>query len=283
MASSKRRQRLVLLAKQAGSSREIVAIMKGVAVLHVELTVEERELLYCGYKHMVDCRRDMWQYLKRKHECEGNDLVVKIDKKLPTPREVELELSDICVEVIRLLEEHLIPYTLTSESTVVYYRWKADFYRYSAEIKDGYEREQVADYSFEAYKMATNLAEAALSPAHPTRLGVVMNFAVFYHDIMKSPLRARNLAHQAYEEALLELHTLDEESYEVSISRLQLLRHSLAFWDCEIPAIIELIDDVGDCLNILLQAACGWASSAYFTRIAKNIMVLFCWSTSIYK
>ncbi|GMH02538.1 hypothetical protein Nepgr_004377 [Nepenthes gracilis] len=272
MGSPGHRENLVLLAKQAESFREMVDAMKGVALLHVDLTVEERGLLYCGYKRMVDFRRDWWRFLRRNQGEEAKKLLA----------EVELELSNICVEFLRVIDDHLIPYSSFTESTILYYRLKGDFYRYIAEIKGGNVRDEIANHSLTAYMTATAMAEAALSPAHPILLAVAMNFAVFYHDIVKSPLRARNLVQQAVNEALPELYTLDEESYRVSLSPLQLLRRSIDLWDHEIPAIIEFVDGVGDLLNVLGQAVSKLASSAYLTHMVKNVIVLFFWPPSLW-
>ena len=36
---------------------------------------------------------------------------------------------------------------------------------------------------------ATSTAEGELSPTHPIRLGLALNFSVFYYEIMNSPER----------------------------------------------------------------------------------------------
>lgn len=47
--------------------------------------------------------------------------------------------------------------------------------------------------SLVAYKNATDLATAELPSTHPIRLGLALNFSVFYYEILNSPDRACRL------------------------------------------------------------------------------------------
>ena len=46
----------------------------------------------------------------------------------------------------------------------------------------------------EAYRLASEKASQILSPEHPTRLAVALNFSLFYNEIMKEPEKACDLA-----------------------------------------------------------------------------------------
>lgn len=43
-----------------------------------------------------------------------------------------------------------------------------------------------------------DIANAELAPTHPIRLGLALNFSVFYYEILNSPDRACNLAKQVF-------------------------------------------------------------------------------------
>ena len=119
---------------------------------------------------------------------------------------------------------------------------KGDYHRYLAEFAMGDKRKTSADESLEAYKAATSIAQTDLAPTHPIRLGLALNFSVFYYEILNSPDRACHLAKQAFDDAIAELDSLSEESYRDSTLIMQLLRDNLTLWtssdgnDAEAPA-----------------------------------------------
>src|SRR6201996_6360234 len=104
---------------------------------------------------------------------------------------------------------------------------KGDYHRYLAEFATADKRKESADKSLEAYKAATEVAQTDLAPTHPIRLGLALNFSVFYYEILNSPDQACHLAKQAFDDAIAELDTLSEESYKDSTLIMQLLRDNL--------------------------------------------------------
>lgn len=128
---------------------------------------------------------------------------------------------------------------------------KGDYHRYLAEFAVGDKRKDSADKSLDAYKAATEVAQTELPPTHPIRLGLALNFSVFYYEILNAPDQACHLAKQAFDDAIagrskivfesigngsrltrgcfspIELDTLSEESYKDSTLIMQLLRDNL--------------------------------------------------------
>lgn len=97
--------------------------MKKLAKLDVELTVEERNLLSVGYKNVVGSRRASWRILssiEQKEEGKGNEQNVKRIREYR--QKVELELTNICSDIMTVINEHLIPSATAGESTVFYYK-----------------------------------------------------------------------------------------------------------------------------------------------------------------
>ena len=82
----------------------------------------------------------------------------------------------------------------------------------------------------DASQNATDVAQTELTPTHPIRLGLALNFSVFYYEILNSPDRACHLAKQSFDDAIAELDSLSEESYRDSTLIMQLLRDNLTLW-----------------------------------------------------
>ncbi|KAF9119579.1 14-3-3 protein [Mortierella sp. GBA39] len=205
--------------------------MKDVAFSDTELTVEERNLLSVAYKNVIGARRASWRIvssIEQKEESKGSDANVAMIKKYRT--KIEDELADICNDILDVLEKHLIPSATLGESKVFYHKMMGDYHRYLAEFATGDKRKDAADKSLEAYKNASDVAITELPPTHPIRLGLALNFSVFYYEILNSPDRACHLAKQAFDDAIAELDTLSEESYKDSTLIMQLLRDNLTLW-----------------------------------------------------
>ena len=54
----------------------------------------------------------------------------------------------------------------------------------------------MTDDSKRSYQEAFDIAKAKMQPTHPIRLGLALNFSVFYYEILNSPDRACHLAKQ---------------------------------------------------------------------------------------
>lgn len=200
-----------------------------------ELSVEERNLLSVAYKNVIGSRRASWRIvssIEQKEESKGN--TEQVSKIKAYRQKIENELRDVCNDILSVLNENLIPVAQGGESKVFYYKMKGDYYRYLAEFLTGEDRKEAATEAHEAYKSATDIAQTELAPTQPIRLGLALNFSVFYYEILNSPDRACHLAKQAFDDAIAELDTLSEESYKDSTLIMQLLRDNLTLWTSDL-------------------------------------------------
>ncbi|KAE8679782.1 14-3-3-like protein [Hibiscus syriacus] len=236
-ATPSSREEFVFMAKlseQAERYDEMVEFMEKVSVSadNEELSVEERNLLSVAYKNVIGARRASWRIvssIEQKEESRGNEDHVAVIRDYLA--KIESELSSICGGILKLLDSRLIPSASAKDSKVFYLKMKGDYHRYLAEFKTGAERKEAAESTLTAYKSAQDIASADLAPTHPIRLGLALNFSVFYYEILNSPDRACNLAKQA---AIAELDTLGEESYKDSTLIMQLLRDNLTLWTSDL-------------------------------------------------
>ncbi|KAL2728846.1 14-3-3 protein zeta [Vespula squamosa] len=281
------------LAEQAERYDDMAAAMKSVTETGVELSNEERNLLSVAYKNVVGARRSSWRVISSiEQKTEGSERKQQMAKEYR--EKVEKELREICYDVLGLLDKYLIPKASNAESKVFYLKMKGDYYRYLAEVATGETRNAVVDDSQKAYQEAFDIskskmqpthpirlglalnfsvfyyeilnspdkacqlakqldvrlndshavvddsqkayqeafdiAKAKMQPTHPIRLGLALNFSVFYYEIINSPARACHLAKQAFDDAIAELDTLNEDSYKDSTLIMQLLRDNLTLW-----------------------------------------------------
>eukprot|EP00752_Nemacystus_decipiens_P008474 g7571.t1 len=218
------------LAEQAERFDEMVENMKAVAVRPEELSMEERNLLSVAYKNVIGSRRASWRVISSiEQKGEPDKLKLIGDYKA----KIEKELETICGDILTIIEEHLLPNSQSNESKVFYYKMQGDYQRYLTEFQQGDTRAGSADKALQAYQSATTLTNQDMPPTHPIRLGLALNFSVFYYEILNSPERACSLAKQAFDDAIAELDTLSEESYKDSTLIMQLLRDNLTLWTSE--------------------------------------------------
>ncbi|XP_056337206.1 tyrosine 3-monooxygenase/tryptophan 5-monooxygenase activation protein, theta polypeptide a [Danio aesculapii] len=217
------------LAEQAERYDDMAACMKQVTEQGDELTNEERNLLSVAYKNVVGARRSAWRVISSiEQKTEGNDKKLQMVKEYR--EKVEGELRDICNEVLVLLGKYLIMNSTNPESKVFYLKMKGDYYRYLAEVASGDDKMDPISNSQGAYQDAFEISKKEMQPTHPIRLGLALNFSVFYYEILNSPEQACSLAKQAFDEAIAELDTLNEDSYKDSTLIMQLLRDNLTLW-----------------------------------------------------
>jgi 14-3-3 protein beta/theta/zeta len=221
------------LAEQAERYDDMAQSMKQVteqlasAGTSTELTNEERNLLSVAYKNVVGARRSSWRVIssiETKSEPAKKAIAEEYRKK------IEKELTEICTEVLDLLENHLIKEDGIAESKVFYLKMKGDYFRYLAEVANDEDKGRIIGDSSKAYEGAFDIAKTEMAPTHPIRLGLALNFSVFHYEIANAPEQACQLAKQAFDDAIAELDTLNEESYKDSTLIMQLLRDNLTLW-----------------------------------------------------
>eukprot|EP01147_Barroeca_monosierra_P003692 gene3692-8349_t len=230
------------LAEQAERYEDMASAMKKVTEMDSELSPEERNLLSVAYKNVVGTRRSSWRVISSiEQKTEGNERKQSMAREYR--QKIETELKTICEEVLKLLDDHLILKSSNSESKVFYLKMKGDYYRYLAEVASGDDRDKIVNDSQEAYQSALEISKSEMAPTHPIRLGLALNFSVFYYEIQNAPDKACHLAKQAFDDAIAELDTLNEESYKDSTLIMQLLRDNLTLWTSDTSVEQEGDDD----------------------------------------
>uniref|UniRef100_A0A1X7UN50 14-3-3 domain-containing protein n=2 Tax=Amphimedon queenslandica TaxID=400682 RepID=A0A1X7UN50_AMPQE len=230
------------LAEQAERYEDMKDFMKAYVAESGSLSSEERNLLSVAYKNVVGAKRSSWRVISSLEQKSG------IAEERATiarnyRKQIEGELKEMCDEVTGLLDKLLEPANDDTESKVFYLKMKGDYFRYLSEVNP--KDDDISDKSEEAYKEATKVGEEGkLAATHPIRLGLALNFSVFYYEIKNKPDKACELAKSAFDTAIAELDTQTEESYKDSTLIMQLLRDNLTLWTSEQDGRDE--DETGD-------------------------------------
>jgi 14-3-3 protein epsilon len=235
------REELIYLARlceQTERYPEMIEYVKNfVSKTPQDLSVEERNILSVAYKNLVGSRRTSWRVL--------NSIEQKEDRRSNTTnkssastykKEVEQELLNYCNDVLALIDRDLVPKAASSESRVFYHKMKGDYFRYISEFAQGPQKSNATNNAETSYTTAYDLAKNELPPTHPTRLGLALNFSVFYYEIRAEQDRACVMAKSAFDEAIPELDNISEENYKDSTLILQLLKDNLTLWSSGEPA-----------------------------------------------
>lgn len=202
-----------------------------------ELTVEERNLLSVAYKNAVGARRASWRIISSVEQKEANrNHMTNKGLAADYRQKVENELNKICQEILTLLSDKLLPRTTDSESRVFYFKMKGDYYRYISEFSNEEGKKASAEQAEESYKRATETAEAELPSTHPIRLGLALNYSVFYYEILNQPQKACEMAKLAFDDAITEFDSVSEDSYKDSTLIMQLLRDNLTLWTSDLQS-----------------------------------------------
>ena len=145
-------------------------------------------------------------------------------------QEIERELTAICQDILDLLENVLVPNSVSDEAKVFFFKMKADFLRYIAEFSTADQKTTVAQKALRAYEEAQGYAKQSLSNTHPLKLGLALNHSVFHYEILQNPEKACAMARTAFDESIADLDSVQDEYYKDATLIMQLLRDNLTLW-----------------------------------------------------
>ena len=224
---------LAMLAEQCSRFEDMMEFLEEMVKGKKEdLTSDERNLLSIAYKNTISLRRQairtlMAYELKEKKKEESQYLRYIVEYK----NKVEQELEALCLKIINNIDSHLIPKASDGEAKVFYHKMKADYYRYIAENVDGDAKTKYSNLSNTSYEEATVSAKE-LNISNPIRLGLALNYSVFYYEVFNDHAKACDIARETLDLAKKELAGVDEddEEYKDAYSIINLLQENLSMW-----------------------------------------------------
>ncbi len=192
-----------------------------------KLTKEERNLLSAGYKNIISDKRSSWRLLnnmERKEEEKKNTTQSAYIKEIKD--KIETELNQICAQIQSVIDKYLIPNANDVENKVFYLKLKADYYRYKCEFANGKEFDEACDNAEKVYKEAYELSNKEMPITNSTRLGLDLNFSVFYYEIKGLKEEACTIAKNAFDESMKSLDDLEKSKAKDTLLIIQLLKEN---------------------------------------------------------
>jgi 14-3-3 protein epsilon len=217
------------VAEQAERFDDMVDFLKEVInSKEADFTTEERNLLSVGFKNLIGSKRTAIRTITA---IEQNPKYSKYNAPLTAYKlKIETELFDQCINIVTLVKDKCLKIASDSESKAFFLKMVGDYYRYVAESATAERLEQVKNGALEFYKKASDLSIKDLGACNPIRLGLALNFSVFYFEVMNDHKKACELGETALQAALEKIDECDEETFRDAKSIIELLKENLSLW-----------------------------------------------------
>ena len=131
--------------------------------------------------------------------------------------------------IVNCVKQQCMQLAQDDESKAFFYKMIGDYYRYVAESADASILEEVKNGAIDGYQNADKHSKS-LNPCNPIRLGLALNYSVFYYEVMNQHGKACELGEQALTEALEKIDDVDEETFRDAKSIIELLKENLSLW-----------------------------------------------------
>jgi 14-3-3 protein epsilon len=142
---------------------------------------------------------------------------------------IRKRIKDLCNNILKILNEYLIRKAKDNESKIFYLKMRSDYFRYLSEFEIDEKKTENIDNALNSYKQATELA-VKLPTTHPMKLGLALNYSVFYYEILNDKQTAFKIASEIFNMANNQLEKTEENQYKDSLAILQLLKENIELW-----------------------------------------------------
>lgn len=198
------------------------------------LSSEERVVFSNAFKNLLLLKRASLKSLEEQYKKEKRGKNhFNITSLLDIINKVEDELNILIGLMLEIVDDMLLPNSKKAEALVFYIKLKADYYRYKAEISKGSEREISIDLSEQAYNEAYMMAEEQLPITSIVRIGLALNFSIFYYEHKGLLDEAIMIARSCFDDAIKVVDEVEADKSKDYILIVQLLKENVIFWNTE--------------------------------------------------
>jgi 14-3-3 protein epsilon len=233
---------LARVAEQCERYDDMIDFLQVLKDKQADLSVDERNLVSVAYKNEVTTRRSAWRAISTIASNAKYEQYEGVLKKYN--EQIVDEMEKICEDVCELINAFTAK-SREEESKVFFLKMKGDYYRYMAEVTTGANLDKFKDKALRAYEEAQKEGND-MQVSHPIKLGLALNFSVFYFEIMNQPKEACELAKKTFESAINSIDDMKEDEYKDAAMILQLLKDNITLWNAEYEDEDKDADGAGD-------------------------------------
>ena len=220
---------LARVAEQAERFEDMIGFLKEAIECKngEDFTIDERNLLSVGFKNLIGSQRGA---IRTIGAIEQNPKYQKFsDSLIKYKVKIQDELFKHCTEIVKCVKDQCLDLAAEDESKAFFQKMIGDYYRYTAESASEDKIEEVKQGALDGYKKSQDLS-ASLNACNPIRLGLALNFSVFYYEVINDHKKACELGESALTEALEKIDDVDEETFRDAKSIIELLKENISLW-----------------------------------------------------
>jgi 14-3-3 protein epsilon len=159
-----------------------------------DFSIEERNLLSVGFKNLIGGKRTAIRTIAA---IEQNPKYSKYGGSLGDyKKKIEGELAQDCRNIINMVKDNALGGKGGNEGDAFFQKMIGDYYRYMAESASGETHAEAKNGALEHYNKAEEVAKE-LPACNPIKLGLALNFSVFYYEVMQDIKQACTLGETA--------------------------------------------------------------------------------------
>ena len=143
---------------------------------------------------------------------------------------IEQNLVSLCNEALSLIEKLLVSKRNDCETDIFYYKMKGDYYRYISEVVTGEKFCISAAEAQKCYQKGFDIGVKNLEPTNEVFLELIIDFAIFYYDILNMPDVACQIAENAYNKALANIDNVNNITEDNILVLMILLDENIRYW-----------------------------------------------------
>lgn len=197
------------------------------------LDKDERSLFLAIYKPVLDdARRTLSLFVDAVADEESmNGDPVRCEIFAKKRDEAAARLTDLCNEVLTLIDSCLLPKAQDSQAKVFFCKMRGDLFRYLLENEADEEKAATLRNDADMAYLAAIGASMDLTRGDPVRLGTILNYAVFNHEHLGKTDKAIELVKDAMDSVGSEFDKMSDNAKAELLSIVSVMKSNLTNWE----------------------------------------------------